>query len=337
MEFVTPALDRAKEFFTKRYKQENERIQAQSRLNADVQGARVGEADVVIEAIYEHAGAKKELYARLEPAMKSDAILATNTSSIVLETLADGLKDPGRFVGLHFFNPVARMPLVEIIQAEFTRPEIVQAAMVFTRQLDKLPLPCRSAPGFVVNRILMPYLNEAMLAAEQGAPHAVIDRCATKFGMPMGPIELIDVIGLDVAQHVGGILAQAFARPAAQSLQKLIGAKHLGKKTGQGFYVWRDGKPEKPPVTADIPPDLEDRLILPMVNESMAVLREGIAADADLVDAGVIFGAGFAPFRGGPLHYARERGVRQVVARLDSLAQKYGAHFRPDPGWQNFS
>jgi 3-hydroxyacyl-CoA dehydrogenase/enoyl-CoA hydratase/3-hydroxybutyryl-CoA epimerase len=255
----------------------------------------------------------------------------------MLETLTGGLADPGRLVGLHFFNPVARMPLVEVIQGEQTRPEVLQSAIDFTRQIDKLPLPCRSAPGFVVNRILIPYMTEAMLLAEEGVPLALIDRAATDFGMPMGPIELTDVVGLDVALHVGRILADAFSKPAPKIVQSLVDSKKLGKKSGQGFYTWQNGKPVKPPVGDARPPaDIQDRLILPMLNESVAVLREGVVADADLVDAGVVFGTGFAPFRGGPLHYARARDPAEVVRTLEALARAHGAHHAPDAGWQTF-
>ncbi|HVY22801.1 MAG TPA: 3-hydroxyacyl-CoA dehydrogenase NAD-binding domain-containing protein [Steroidobacteraceae bacterium] len=335
MQYIQPALDRARAFLEKRYNTAPEREQVMQRLHADVDAAQIATADVVIEAIFENAAAKKELYAKVEPQLKPGAILATNTSSIVLESLADGLQDPGRFVGLHFFNPVARMPLVEIIQSSFTRPEVVQAAIAFTRQLDKLPVPCKSAPGFVVNRILMPYLNEAMRAADEGVSLAAIDKVATDFGMPMGPIELADVIGLDVGMHVGTILATAYSRPQARCIQTLVEQKKLGKKSGAGFYTWQEGKPVKPAVSSNVPADLEDRLILAMINESMAVLREQVVADADLLDAAVIFGTGFAPFRGGPLHYARSMGADIVVKKLEQLAARYGNHFKPDSGWQN--
>jgi 3-hydroxyacyl-CoA dehydrogenase / enoyl-CoA hydratase / 3-hydroxybutyryl-CoA epimerase len=277
------------------------------------------------------------LYAELEPRLKPGAILASNTSSIMLEELARDLRDPGRLVGLHFFNPVARMNLVEVIRARMTHAETLQAAVAFTRRLDKLPLPCASAPGFVVNRILMPYMTEAMLAADEGVPLAVIDRCATDFGMPMGPVELADTVGLDVAMHVGGILAAAFGKPAPASVVPLVEAGKLGRKTGAGFYRWVDGKPVKPPATGTAPADLEDRLVLQFVNEAVACLREGVVEDADLLDAGVIFGTGFAPFRGGPLHYARGRGVEACVARLEELAAKYGMRFKPDAGWRTLS
>jgi 3-hydroxyacyl-CoA dehydrogenase/enoyl-CoA hydratase/3-hydroxybutyryl-CoA epimerase len=182
-------------------------------------------------------------------------------------------------------------------------------------------------------------MTEAMLAAGEGVPLAVIDEAAMRFGMPMGPIELADIVGLDVCLHVGRILAAAFGRAAPEAVAPLVTAGKLGKKTGQGLYEWRDGKAVKPaiPDGYKAPDDLEDRLLLALVNESMAVLREGVVADADLIDAGVIFGSGFAPFRGGPLRYAQERGVAQVVARLEALAARHGARFTPDAGWVGFS
>ena len=337
LEFIEPALTRAREYFEKRARRPGEADETMARLVADVDGNGAARADVAIEAIFEDAGAKRALYARLEPQLPQRAILATNTSSIVLETLADGLRDPGRLVGLHFFNPVAQLPLVEVIASARTHPHVQAAALAFTRGIDKLPLPCRSAPGFVVNRALMPYLTEAMLAAKDGVPLAVIDRAAEDFGMPMGPIELADTVGLDVCLHVGRILAQAFGRPAPESIAPLVEARKLGRKTGEGLYVWRDGKAVKPPAgSAAAPDDLIDRLMLPMLNEAIAILRDKVVADAELVDAGVVFGAGFAPFRGGPLRYARERGVAQVVERLRELESRYGERFRADAGWVEF-
>jgi 3-hydroxyacyl-CoA dehydrogenase/enoyl-CoA hydratase/3-hydroxybutyryl-CoA epimerase len=336
-EFIDPALKRAREYFEKRARRPGEADRTMARLRADVDGHGAAGADVVIEAIFEDADAKRALYTRLEPQLKERAVLATNTSSIVLETLATGLADPGRLVGLHFFNPVAQMPLVEVIASERTHAHIQATALAFTRSIDKLPLPCRSAPGFVVNRVLMPYLTEAMLAARDGVPLAVIDRAAEEFGMPMGPIELADTVGLDVCLHVGRILAQTFGRPAPDTLAPLVEARKLGRKSGEGLYAWRDGKAVKPPPASDaIPEDLTDRLMLPMLNEAVAILRERVVADAELVDAGVVFGAGFAPFRGGPLRYARERGVMRVLERLAELEARYGARFRADAGWVEF-
>jgi 3-hydroxyacyl-CoA dehydrogenase / enoyl-CoA hydratase / 3-hydroxybutyryl-CoA epimerase len=334
-QYVLPALDRAREFFEKRARVPGKAAEDLARLQADVGGAGAARADVVLEAIFEDAEAKRELYARLEPDLKPGAILATNTSSLMLEPLAERLAQPGRLVGLHFFNPVAQMPLVEVIESAATSAEARAAALAFTRAIDKLPLPCRSAPGFLVNRVLMPYMTEAMLAAQEGVPLARIDEAAVRFGMPMGPIELADIVGLDVCLHVGRILAAAFGGAAPEAIAPLVEAGKLGRKTGQGLYEWRDGKAVKPPVdaSATVPDDLEDRLLLALVNESVAVLREGVVADADLIDAGVIFGSGFAPFRGGPLRYARERGVATVVARLEELAARHGPRFRPDAGW----
>ncbi len=337
MKYVEPALTRAREFFGKRARDPKKSAEMAARLTADVEGAGAARADIVIEAIFENADAKRALYAKLEPAMKPGAVLATNTSSIMLEELSRGLTDPGRLVGLHFFNPVAKMMLVEIIRSRQTRDDVVEDTLAFTRKLDKLPLPCRSAPGFVVNRILMPYMTEAMLAADEGVPLTLIDRTATQFGMPMGPIELADTVGLDVAAHVGKILAEAFARPTPKMTAALVAAGKLGRKTGQGFYEWRDGKPLKPVAAGEPPADLEDRLILQYLNEAVACLREQVIDDADLLDAGMIFGTGFAPFRGGPLHYARARGAAAIVSRLEQLAAKYGPRFKPDAGWASLA
>jgi 3-hydroxyacyl-CoA dehydrogenase/enoyl-CoA hydratase/3-hydroxybutyryl-CoA epimerase len=328
-------MDRAKAFFDKRLKDPAAAAAAFSRLRMDVNGDGVAEADVVIEAIVENADAKRALYAQIEPKLKPTALLATNTSSIRIETLCENLADPSRLVGVHFFNPVAQLQLVEIVQGPDTQPLVVQNAIKFARKLDKLPLPCKSAPGFVVNRILSPYVNEALFALESGIPADVIDRVGKEFGMPMGPIELTDVVGLDVSLHVGRVLAEAFQRRVPDILVKLVEQKKLGRKSGEGFYVWRDGKPLRTPSPQfAIPADLEDRLILPMLNEAVACLREGIVADADLLDAGAIFATGFAPFRGGPLQYARARGFAAVMARLEELAQRYGERFRPDSGWR---
>lgn len=336
LKFVEPALQRAQELFKKRLRDPAKAAAASARLRADVEGAGVPEADVVIEAIFEQLEAKQELYARLEPRMKPGALLATNTSSLLLEPLAARLARPGRLVGLHFFNPVPQMQLVEIVQAKSTDAAVAQVATAFARRLDKLPVPCRSAPGFIVNRVLMPYLHEAMFAAQEGVPLTVIDKVAVDFGMPMGPIELADVVGLDVAAHVGEIVARELGRPAPDlaRLQEFLAAKKLGRKSGEGFYVWKDGKAQKPPHPAVAPPpDLIDRLILVLVNECAACLREHVVDDPDLIDAAVIFGTGYAPFRGGPLAYARSRGVASVVTRLEELAVRYGPRFQPDSGW----
>ncbi len=332
---IEPALARARELIAKRLRDPNKAAAAAERLSADPEGAAVGDADVLIEAIVESLEAKRALFAALEPRLKPTALLATNTSSIDIGELAAGLARPERLVGLHFFNPVAQMPLVEVVAGRASDPQAVQTASAFARKLDKLPLPCRSAPGFIVNRVLMPYLQEAMYAAAEGVPFAAIDATALAFGMPMGPVELADVVGLDVAAQVGERIARGLGRPVPDLtvLREHIELGKLGRKSGAGFYLWRDGKPVKPAAAASAPADLTDRLILILVNECVACLREGIAQDADLIDAAVIFGTGFAPFRGGPLAYARARGVDAVVERLGGLAERYGERFQPDAGW----
>jgi 3-hydroxyacyl-CoA dehydrogenase/enoyl-CoA hydratase/3-hydroxybutyryl-CoA epimerase len=336
LKLIEPALARATALYAKRLPDPAERAAASERLTADVDGSGVAAADVVIEAIYEDLDAKRSLYAAAEPRMAADAVLASNTSSLTLESLAATLSDPGHLVGLHFFNPVPQMPLVEVVHFPATRPEALARAMALTRRIDKLPLPCRSSPGFLVNRVLFPYLFEALHAAGEGIDFNAIDRAAVTFGMPMGPMELADVVGLDVLLHVGEIVTRELHKEPPAYVEKvrlLVRAGQLGRKSGQGFYPWRDGKIARPPDRGQAPEDLADRLILALVNESVACLREAIVEDADLIDAGVIFGTGFAPFRGGPLTYARARGIDACIARLEALAKRYGERFRPDAGW----
>ncbi|HLK71538.1 MAG TPA: 3-hydroxyacyl-CoA dehydrogenase NAD-binding domain-containing protein [Steroidobacteraceae bacterium] len=348
VKLVEPALVRARSLFEKRLPTVAERSAALQRLQADIQGAGLADADLLIEAIFEDREAKRTLFAAAERRLRPDAVLATNTSSLTLESLSPALQTPGRLVGLHFFNPVAQMPLVEVVHADNTEPEALDLAMAFTRRIDKLPLPCRSSPGFLVNRVLFPYLHEALYAAGEGVPFAIIDRAAVDFGMPMGPIELCDVVGLDVLLHVGEIVTRELAQqapPFVEQVRAWVKEGRLGRKSGRGFYHWREGKIVRAAgdAPADVPAaasgastdmaDLADRLVLSLVNECVACLRERIVADADLIDAGVIFGTGFAPFRGGPLHYARHRGVGSCVQRLQELAQRHGARFHPDEGW----
>jgi 3-hydroxyacyl-CoA dehydrogenase / enoyl-CoA hydratase / 3-hydroxybutyryl-CoA epimerase len=336
-EQVKPALVRAEALFAKRLPATSEQLEARQRLTADVQGAGVAQADVIIEAIFENRDAKRSLYAALIPNMKATAILATNTSSLVLESLIEGVMPPDRFVGLHFFNPVAQMPLIEVIHAAGTSPATLAIANAFVRRIDKLPLPCRSVPGFLVNRVLIPYMQEGMTAVEQGIAPEVVDKAATDFGMPMGPVELSDVVGLDVCKHVGEIIGTALGRTAPIPLTRLEGllaAKQLGRKSGQGYYRWVDGKAQKSSAELPAAPkDLTDRLMLLFANESVACWREAVVEDADLVDAGLIFGAGYAPFRGGPLRWARQTGPSELKSRLERLAIEHGSRFTPDAGW----
>jgi 3-hydroxyacyl-CoA dehydrogenase/enoyl-CoA hydratase/3-hydroxybutyryl-CoA epimerase len=298
-----------------------------------VEGAGVARADLIIEAIFENAEAKKALYAKLEESMKPEALLVTNTSSIPLTELRAGLRLQSTFGGLHYFNPVALMPLVEIVKHDFMLPEMERRLAAFCKAIDKLPVPVAGTPGFLVNRILAPYMQEAIVAFSEGIPGPVIDKTALKFGMPMGPIELVDTVGLDVAASVGKIMADFHGQelPAAFTVEP----GKRGKKDGQGLYKWQDGKAVKPPVPADyqVPADLEDRLVLALLNEAVSCLHDGVVADADLLDAGVIFGTGFAPFRGGPIQHIRTVGAAPLKARLEQLAQRYGSRFNPRPGW----
>jgi 3-hydroxyacyl-CoA dehydrogenase/enoyl-CoA hydratase/3-hydroxybutyryl-CoA epimerase len=337
MKFVQPALDRAKDMFTKKLKTPERIAPALARLKADVEGNGIPDADLVIEAIYENAEAKETLYRNTEPKMKAGALLATNTSSIPLDELRKAVQAPARFLGLHYFNPVALMPLVEIVRHDELDPASGKRALAFCKALDKLPVPVAGTPGFLVNRILMPYMLEAARACSEGVPAPVIDKAAKKFGMPMGPIELIDTVGLDVAASVGAELGPFLGLDIPPSLEDLVKGGKRGKKDGEGFYKWQDGRPQKPEVdpTYVAPDDLEDRLILPLLNEAVACLADKVVDDADLLDAGVIFGTGFAPFRGGPIQHIRDTGAPALKARLETLAQKYGTRFTPRPGWDS--
>jgi 3-hydroxyacyl-CoA dehydrogenase/enoyl-CoA hydratase/3-hydroxybutyryl-CoA epimerase len=332
--YVQPAMERAQKLFGKKVRDAGEREETAKRLRSDVEGSGVPGADLVIEAIFENLEAKQELYRKLGASMKPGAMLATNTSSIELEELRTVLAEPKRFIGLHFFNPVALMPLVEVIRCDDTEQDALDIGFAFVKGIGKLPLECRSAPGFVVNRILAPYMAEAMHLFDDGVSLVDIDRAAENFGMPMGPVELVDSVGIDVALHVSKVLGGALNRPVPAGLADMVERGHLGRKSGRGFYEWVDGKPRKPAGSSGgTPADIEDRLILPMVNEAVACLADGVVTDPDLLDAGVIFGTGFAPFRGGPINYARERGTDEVVAALKTLAGAHGERFAPHSHW----
>jgi 3-hydroxyacyl-CoA dehydrogenase/enoyl-CoA hydratase/3-hydroxybutyryl-CoA epimerase len=315
---IKKALARAKSLFKRHLRSPLAVETAAARLIADPAGKHIKHADVVIEAIVERLDVKQNLFQKLEKEIKPGAVLATNTSSLRLEDIARPLADPGRLVGLHFFNPVAQLPLVEVVQGEGTREEEVRKACTFVTAINKLPLIVRSVPGFLVNRVLAPYMMEAVRRYQLGEAREKIDQAALKFGMPMGPLELMDMVGLDIANHVGEELGLA---PGTDNvLATLVKQGKLGKKTGEGFYVWEQGKPKREEATYD-QAELERlgrELVKPMLDEAERALADHVVANADHVDAGVIFGTGFAPFRGGPLHYRRTQ--EQAAARQAAAA-----------------
>ena len=333
---IAGAIKRAADLYSKILRKSIDQRDALDRLIPDLKGEGVGSADIVIEAVPEKLEIKHKVYATIEPQMKAGAILATNTSSIPLEQLRDGLKKPERLVGLHFFNPVSRMLTVEVVSHDRAEQSALATARSFVGMIDRLPVPVKSAPGFLVNRALTPYMIEAMVMIDEGIKKETIDNAAEKFGMPMGPIELADQVGLDICLDVADMLKKSLPRDqpdAPQWLRDKVANKELGRKTGKGFYVWKDGKAQKSGDGAAPTPEMTDRLILPILDVCVGALREGVVDDADVADGAMIFGTGFAPFRGGPLNYAKARGVDNVVAALQDLAQKYGKRFIPDPGW----
>ena len=298
---IEPALKRAKSLFKKRLKSRQKVDNAMARLIPDVDGVHVPRADVVIEAIFEDLDAKQTLFKGIEKNLKAGAIMATNTSSIPIEDIAAGLKIPSRLVGIHFFNPVAQLPLVEVVKGKKTAAGEVKKACSFVGQIKKFPLEVKSAPGFLVNRVLAPYMFEAVRQLDEGQSLEAIDKAAVHFGMPMGPIELCDTVGLDICGHVADMLGLK----GGAALKKLVDAGKLGRKSGEGFYVWLDGKAQKSTVDiTGVDLDAVGRsLVQPLLDECQVCLKEGIVKTADEIDAGVIFGTGFAPFKGGPMHY----------------------------------
>jgi len=332
--YLSNAFKRAHQLFGKRLKSTRERNAAIDRLIPDIDGEGVPRADVIIEAIFEDVKAKKAIYRDVEARMKADAVLATNTSSIPLETLTKGLKQPGRLVGIHFFNPVAMMPLVEIVASKSTSKKALQQATAFAQHIGKLPLPVKSSPGFLVNRILMPYLVEAFTLYEEGVAAEAIDKAATDFGMPMGPVELADTVGLDICLSVAQNLSDAYGISVPAGLSRFVELKHLGKKSGRGFYQYKNGKPvQDKDVDLGDQKMIQNRLLFRFLNEAAACLQEKIVDDRDLLDAGIIFGTGFAPFRGGPMNYSLDQGVESIVESMTDYEGRFGERFKPAAGW----
>ena len=317
-----------------------------NRFIADLAGDGVKKADLVIDALPEKLELKSDVFGELEGRMKDTALIATNTSSLRLKDMAGALKKPGRLVGLHFFNPVRKMPLVEVVKAGRTTKRAMTQAAAFAVAIDKTAVACADSPGFIVNRALTPYLLEAARMLEEGYKPELIDAAAERFGMAQGPVEVADHVGLDIALDVARHLKEAFPEQVGEIPQRicdLVEEGHFGVKSGRGFYTYQDGEPEKDDLDDDEcdPESLDamaDRLILPLLNACAALIREEVVSDSDEIDAALIFGAGFAPFRGGPITYARERGVKTVVSSLKALQKEHeAARFKPDDGWKSLT
>ena len=317
VERIAPAIARAAKLFDRKFR--NDRRQARfalDRLIPDPQGHGASRADVIIEAIFEDLEAKRALFADLERRARPHAVLASNTSSLRLEDIAVALQDPARLVGIHFFNPVAMLPLVEVVSGARSDALMVRKAMAFVRGIDKLPLPVRSAPGFLVNAVLGPYMLAALRCVDEGIAAETIDAALEAFGMPIGPVELVDTVGLDIAMAAGKALTGGAADQPPRRLAELHGSGRLGRKSGEGFYRWIDGKAQKS-TQGEIPAGLAERIIEPLLEATRRCVEEGVVDDGDLADAGVIFGTGFAPFTGGPMNYLRMRGADDGRSAID--------------------
>lgn len=305
------------------------------RLMPDPNAYGLRHADLVIEAGPENPEIKAKIFSGLASQMKKGAILVSNTSSLKLDALSAHVPAKQRFAGLHFFNPVSKVPLIEVVSYPATDEDTKARLMAFCTSIDRLPVAVADAPGFLVNRALMPYLLEALLLMEEGTPKERIDRAALEFGMPMGPVTLADQVGLDICLDVAESLNRSLDRPVADIpplLRDKVTAGDLGRKTGRGFYDWSKGTPE-PAANGTSGADLTDRLFLPMLNACAECLRKDVVGSQDELDAAMIFATGFAPFRGGPMKYAQTRGFDAIRLRLSELEKTHGARFAPDPYW----
>lgn len=331
------ATRRAFDLFKKKLRQPRLVSRTMDRFIPDLKGQYIANADIIIEAISENLQAKQSVFSAVEKQAGKHAILATNTSSIPIESIAQSLSEPGRLVGIHFFNPVAKMQLVEIVRGVDTDDNVVEWAQAFTTAINRLPVVVKSHPGFLVNRVLMPYLLEAVTLFEEGYKPEQIDQAAESFGMPMGPMTLADTVGVDICQHVADNLARAFSLEVPDTVKNMSADGQLGKKSGKGFYQWIKGSAKKDKKTEKPSPargkEMTDRMIYRYLNECIACLDEGIVNNPHHLDGALIFGTGFAPFRGGPLNYIRDTGPQDALMKLAALQDKFGDRFKPASGW----
>ncbi|KTD17134.1 3-hydroxyacyl-CoA dehydrogenase NAD-binding domain-containing protein [Legionella jordanis] len=328
---IAPAMARAYSLFKKKLRKPRLIQAAMDRLIPDPEGYGIARADVIIEAVFENLAVKQGIMREVEAKAKKDALIATNTSSIPLDEISQVMTNPKRLVGIHFFNPVAKMELVEVVSSSKTAKDVTQRSCTFVNQIGRLPLPVKSSPGFLINRVLMPYLMECVQLLEEGYKGEEIDQAAKEFGMVMGPVELADTVGMDVCLAVAENLTAHFGGAVPQRLRDMVKEGKLGRKTGQGFYRYKNGKPIKQKVSdPKSSKEIANRLILRMVNEAASCLREGVVADSDLLDGGMIFATGFAPFRGGPMNYARQFGHDKLNELFAKLEAQYGERFKAD-------
>ena len=319
-------------------------LQKLNHISPTVDYSGFNKTDLVIEAIVENLEIKKKVFQELESQIKPTCLVASNTSSLSVSEMQKVFKNPERFVGMHFFNPVHRMPLVEVIKGEKTSDEAVSTIFQLCKRIGKTPIVVKDSPGFLVNRLLSPYLNESVYLLAEGVSIPELDRVFLEFGMPMGPAELIDEVGIDVAEKVAHVMHEAFGDrllPATLN-QKLVSQERLGKKAGKGLYQYTGSKkvkefdpqvyailgitPSKNPVEDE---EILERCLLPMINEAARCLEEGVVTSSSEVDLGMIMGTGFPPFRGGLLRYADSLGMSRIVDRLRKYEAKFGARFAP--------
>ena len=344
---LSTGLRHAREMFDKlvsrRKLKEREAADMMGAISPSLDYGGFGTIDLVIEAVVERMNVKKDVLRETEAEVREDAILTSNTSSLSITEMQGALERPERLAGMHFFNPVHRMPLVEIIRGEATSDEAIATVVALTKRLGKTPVIVKDGPGFLVNRVLTPYLNEAGYLLAEGAAIAEIDDALVDFGMPMGPLRLLDEVGLDIARHAGETMHDAFGERLATSpaLVALEGTDRLGRKNGLGFYVYEDGREKHPDpeiytliggsqARSGIPPRvIVDRCVLPMVNEAARILEDGIARSPGDVDLAMITGTGFPPFRGGLLRWADSVGLPTILARLESFEREHGVRYEP--------